>query len=140
MPNVRFVFAGYGAAEEEIAKVKNAEYVGFKTGEELKSLIANALCTVCPSEMYENCPYTVMESQTLGTPVIGSNIGGIPELIIEGGTGLIFTPRDADDLEKKFRYLLETPTILETYTANCKNVSFETPETYYQHMMKIYGE
>ncbi len=140
MPNVRFLFAGYGAAEPEIAKVSNAEYVGFKTGEELTLLIANALCTVCPSEMYENCPYTVMESQTLGAPVIGANIGGIPELIQEEKTGLTFIAGNADDLEKKLRYLLETPTILETYTANCKSVSFETPETYYQQMMGIYGE
>lgn len=140
MPNVRFLFAGYGAAETEIAKVPNAEYVGFKTGAELKALVANALCTVCPSEMYENCPYSVMESQIFGTPVIGANVGGIPELITEGGTGLVFLPRDADDLEKKLRYLLETPTVLETYTANCRNISFETPETYYQQMIKIYGE
>lgn len=140
MPSVRFVFAGYGEAETEIAKVPNAEYVGFKTGAELTSLIANALCTVCPSEMYENCPYTVMESQTLGSPVIGANIGGIPELIQEKKTGLIFEAGNVDDLEKKLRHLLETPTILETYTANCKEVSFETSETYYKQLAKIYGD
>lgn len=140
LPSVRFVFAGYGPAEDEIAKVPNAEYVGFKTGDDLKKLISNALCTVCPSEMYENCPYTVMESQTLGTPVVGADIGGIPELINEDTTGLVFSPGSADDLEKKLRYLLETPTVLEKYTENCKNVSFETPETYYRQMMRIYGE
>ena len=140
MPNVRFLFAGYGAAEAEIAKVPNAEYVGFKMGAELNNLISKALCSICPSEMYENCPYSVMESQTLGTPVIGANIGGIPELIQQGLTGLIFEAGNADDLEKKLRYLLETPSVLETYTANCRNVSFETPTTYYQQILKIYGE
>ena len=140
MPNVRFLFAGYGAAETEIAKVVNAEYVGFKTGEALKELISKALCSVYPSEWYENCPFSVIESQMYGTPVIGSRMGGIPELIQDKKTGLMFEAGNVDDLEKKLRYLLETPNILETYTANCKNLSFETPETYYQQIMKIYGE
>jgi glycosyltransferase involved in cell wall biosynthesis len=81
-----------------------------------------------------------MESQTLGTPVIGADIGGIPELIADGETGLIFVPGNADDLEKKLRYLLEEEKALETYTANCRNASFETPDTYYRKLMQIYGE
>ncbi len=140
MPDVRFLFAGYGAAVEEIKKVPNAEYLGFKTGAELKNLVANAMCTVCPSEWYENCPYSVMESQTLGTPVIGASIGGIPELINEKITGLIFLSGDSYDLEKKLRYFLETPGVMEQYSENCKNASFETPESYYLKMLKIYGE
>ncbi len=140
MPSVRFLFAGYGAAESEIAKVENAEYVGFKTGEELKSLIANAACSVYPSEWYENCPFSVIESQMYGTPVIGSRMGGIPELISEGKTGLTFEAGNADDLESKLRYLLEGEGVLESYTENCKEVSFETPESYYEKLIKIYGD
>lgn len=140
MPSVRFVFAGYGAAEPEIAKVANAEFVGFKTGTELKELIAKALCSVYPSEWYENCPFSVIESQMYGTPVIGSRMGGIPELIREGQTGLMFTAGDPEDLEAKLRYLLETPGVLAQFTENCKGVTFETPESYYQKMLKIYGE
>lgn len=140
MPNVRFLFAGYGAAEAEIAKVPNAEYVGFKTGEELKALISHALCSVYPSEWYENCPFSVIESQMYGTPVIGSRMGGTPELIQEGKTGLIFEAGNPNDLEEKLHYLLETPDVLKVYTKNCKNVIFETPETYYQKLLKIYGE
>jgi glycosyltransferase involved in cell wall biosynthesis len=67
-------------------------------------------------------------------------MGGIPELIEDGVTGLMFEAGNVDDLEKKLRFLLETPTILETYIANCKEVSFETPETYYQQLIKIYGD
>lgn len=138
MPNVHFVFAGYGAAEADIAKVQNAEFVGFKTGKELKELISKALCSVYPSEWYENCPFSVIESQMYGTPVIGSRMGGIPELIEENRTGLTFSAGNADDLESKLRYLLEEQGILETYTENCKNVSFETPSSYYGKLIKIY--
>jgi glycosyltransferase involved in cell wall biosynthesis len=140
MPDTRFVFAGYGAAEAEIAKVSNAEYVGFKTGTELKELIAKAQCSVYPSEWYENCPFSVIESQMYGTPVIGSSMGGIPELVREGETGLIFEAGNADDLERKLRYLLETPDVLNRYTAHCKSVTFETPETYYQKLLRVYGD
>ena len=41
----------------------NAEFVGFKTGDELKRLIAESAISVCPSEWYENCPFSVIESQ-----------------------------------------------------------------------------
>jgi len=140
MPDKRFLFAGYGAAEAEIAKVENAEYVGFKTGGELKELISKALCSVYPSEWYENCPFSVIESQMYGTPVVCSKMGGIPELIKEGETGLMFEAGNADDLEEKLRYILETPGIAESFTDNCKGVSFETPQTYYQQILKIYGE
>ena len=140
MPDVRFVFAGYGVAEAEIEKVANAEYVGFKTGDELKSLIANAACSVYPSEWYENCPFSVIESQMYGTPVIGSRMGGIPELITEGKTGLMFQAANVDDLYNKLGYLLKNPGVLKSFTENCKNVSFETPESYYEKLVKIYGE
>jgi glycosyltransferase involved in cell wall biosynthesis len=140
MSDVHFVFAGYGKAVEEIEKLPNAEYVGFKTGEELEMLISRAMCTVCPSEMYENCPYSVMESQILHTPALGSRIGGIPELINSEQTGLLFEAGNADDLEAKLRYLLETPGVLHKYTENCAYVSFESPETYYKKLAKIYGD
>ncbi|MBR5272372.1 MAG: glycosyltransferase [Clostridia bacterium] len=139
MPDVRFLFAGYGKAEEDIKLVPNAEYVGFKTGDELKSLIAGALCSIYPSEWYENCPFSVIESQMYGTPVIGSRMGGIPEILREGETGLLFEAGNADDLEEKLRYLLK-PEVLAQFTENCKTIEFETPDTYYEKLMKIYGE
>lgn len=140
MPQTQFVFAGYGAAVEEIEKVPNAEYVGFKTGDELKSLISKALCSVYPSEWYENCPFSVMESQMYGTPVVCSDMGGIPELVDKGKTGLLFEAGNADDLEKQLRYLLETSDEIEKFTKNCESVCYETPDTYYQKLLKLYGE
>lgn len=140
LPDIHFVFAGYGKAEKDIEAVPNAEYVGFKTGDELKTLISRAVCSVYPSEWYENCPFSVIESQMYGTPVIGSRMGGIPELIREGETGLLFNAGSADELEEKLRYLLKTPDVLSRFTENCKHAVFETPETYYTKLMQIYGD
>ena len=139
MPSVKFVFAGYGVAEGEIAKVENAEFVGFKTGDELKTLIAKAACSVYPSEWYENCPFSVMESQLYLTPVVASRMGGIPELIREGETGLMFEAGNADDLESKLRYLLFEEGVAEQYSQSCQRLNFESPESYCQKIIGIYG-
>ena len=48
-------------------------------------------------EWYENCPFSVMESQMYGTPVLGADIGGIPELIQVGKTGELFESGNAED-------------------------------------------
>lgn len=139
LPEVKFIFAGYGESEKKIAQIPNAEYVGFKTGEELENLIAKAYVTVCPSEIYENCPFSVIESQMYGTPVIGSRMGGIPELIAEGKTGELFEAGNADELEQKLRKLLFDPDLLSRYGENCKNATFETPDSYYEQLMAVYG-
>lgn len=139
MPETRFVFAGYGAAEAQIAQIPNAEFVGFKTGRELEMLIRKAKVSVLPSEIYENCPFSVIESQMYGTPVLGSRMGGIPELIAEGVTGELFEAGNADSLEQQLRKILYTEGLLERYTNNCANQKFETPDSYYEKLMGIYG-
>ena len=140
MPDVRFVFAGYGAAEPEIAKVSNAEYVGFKTGKELEMLIRKARVSVYPSEWYENCPFSVIESQMYGTPVVGSRMGGIPELIDEGRTGEMFEAGNIDELYEKVHMLMSDAQLLACYSKQCFEKKFETPDTYYEKLMEIYGE
>ncbi len=135
MSDTKFVFAGYGKAVEDMKDIPNAEYVGFKTGEDLYRLIAGAAVSVYPSEWYENCPFSVIESLMLGTPVVGSRMGGIPELIDEGRTGELFRAGNADDLEMHIRKVLEK---LEWYTTHCSTASFETPDTYYEKMVGFY--
>ncbi len=56
---------------------------------EMRALYATADLTVVPSMWYDNSPMVIYESLIAGTPVIGSNIGGIPELIEQGETGYI---------------------------------------------------
>lgn len=84
LPNIQFILAGSGPLEDKVNQLKNVKNVGFQTGDALDKLIREAKFSICPSEVYENCPFSVMESQQRGTPVIGANIGGIPELITDG--------------------------------------------------------
>ena len=73
----------------------NIEFLGFRKGEELFSFIRDASFVLVPSEWYENDPLTIVEAYSSGKPVIGSNIGGIPELIIEEKTGYLFSMGDS---------------------------------------------
>ena len=138
MPNTKFVFAGYGKAVEEIEKVPNAKYVGFKTGDELTRLISQAQISVYPSMWYENCPFSVIESQLLQTPVVASRMGGIPELVQEGKTGELFEAGNAKDLENKIRHLIENPDLLAQYNENCKKLNIITADDYYKKLMEVY--
>ena len=95
LPDVQFIFAGTGPLEETVSGVKNIKNVGFQKGEALEKLIREARFSIYPSEWYENCPFSVMESQMYGTPVLGADIGGIPELIQVGKTGELFESGNA---------------------------------------------
>ena len=136
MPNQRFVFVGYGPSVEKMNGLANVEYLGFKSGEELNKIIAEARISICGSEQYENCPFSVIESISYGTPVVGSRMGGIPELIDEGITGELYEAANVDDLQNAIKRALSKVDIL---TENCYKAEFETSETYYNKLMQIYN-
>ncbi|WP_153448820.1 glycosyltransferase family 4 protein [Vibrio algicola] len=85
----------------------NVELLGFQTGETLTHIIKNAKAVVVPSEWNENCSMSVLEAMSYGKPVIGANIGGIPEQIVDGETGYLFTSGDAEDLAAKMQLLAD---------------------------------
>ena len=138
LPDVQFIFAGTGPLEETVNGIKNIKNVGFQKGEALEKLIREARFTIYPSEWYENCPFSVMESQMYGTPVLGANIGGIPELIRVGKTGELFESGNAEDLKKKIEKLWGDEKLCEQYSKNCKDISFDTIGEYYEKIMKVY--
>lgn len=136
MTDVSFVFAGTGPLQEEIARIKNIRNVGFVTGEALRKLIAGAVFSLYPSEWYENCPFSVMESQAYGTPVLASDLGGIPELLQDGVTGELFAAGDGAALEAKIKKLWEQPQLCAAYRENCQKIKFDTSEEYCAKMIE----
>lgn len=139
LPEINFVFAGTGPLEHLCKDIENIHYTGFKTGDELNALIENAAFTVCPSECHENCPMSILESLSLGTPVIGSDLGGIPELIAEGVTGEIFKAGNKKDLREKIANLYGNKALLAEMSANCIRLSNNTLESYTENLIKIYS-
>ena len=77
--------------------------LGYKSGEKLHREVGNARFTVLSSEWRENMPYSGLESLAAQTPIIGARIGGIPELVEEGKTGVTFESGDAVDLLNSMR-------------------------------------
>lgn len=74
------------------------QLLGYKSGEDLQREVGNARFSVLSSEWRENMPYSGLESLAAQTPVIGANIGGIPELVVEGQTGFAFKSGNVSDL------------------------------------------
>lgn len=135
MPDMQFIFAGNGPLESVVNNVPNIKNVGFRTGDKLEKLIREARVSVYPSEWYENCPFSVMESQMYGTPVLGANIGGIPELIDAGKTGELFESGNEVDLKEKLLEILEKS---DEYSENCRDIKFNTISEYYDKILNVY--
>lgn len=95
----RLVVAGTGPLGDELKVQYNPSiFVGYLTGEALKKMIERASVVVVPSEWYENCPMSVLEAMAYGKPVVGSRMGGIPELVDDGKTGLLFEAGNVEEL------------------------------------------
>lgn len=133
LPDIPFVFAGSGPMDDQLCGIPNITNVGFLSGEELHKLIREARFTIYPSEWYENCPFSVMESQMLGTPVLGANIGGIPELIEVGRTGELFDSGDSASLQSQIVKMWEHH---DNY--DCSHLRFQTVEQYAAELMIHY--
>lgn len=148
-PKLKLKIAGTGPATKELKRkveelgVYNIEFLGFVSGEKLYRTIAQARYTIVPSEWYENNPLSVIESLALGTPIIGSRIGGIPELIKDGQNGFLHEPKNETSLSEAL-YKAEQLT-LEEYKLQCMYSSqiarqkFDN-DIYYQKLIKLYNQ
>ena len=135
LPEIPFVFAGTGPLEELVEQTENVQNRGFVTGDALHELIAGARFSVYPSEWYENCPFSVMESQIYGTPVLVSDLGGAPELVQAGCTGELFRGGDVEELTVHIQELWEDPERCRRYRENCREVKFDTVGQYCDKMV-----
>ncbi len=94
---------GTGPLEDNLRQIaaqdrESITFEGHCEGARLAELYRNAAFVIVPSECYENAPMSVLESFAYGKPVIGTRIGGIPELITHGEHGLLVSPEAPDEL------------------------------------------
>ena len=116
IPSVRLDIVGEGPEKENLEllcislKIQNSvRFYGEVSHIELADFYSKAGVVVLPSVVAENCPLVVLEAMASARPVIGSRIGGIPELILENETGLLFDPGDTNELSEKIVQLLLNP-------------------------------
>lgn len=117
--HIPLVIVGEGAdgdrlrAQARELGLSNVSFLARVAKPALADLVGRSRYAVLPSECYENFPVSVLEAFSMGRTVIGSRIGGIPELVRDGETGLLFQPGDPDDLAAKLDYLFQRPAMAE---------------------------
>lgn len=136
LPNIKFIFAGSGPLENEINAISNIENRGFLTPEAAQGLMAGAKALVFPSECNENYPFTVAEAMLNGTPVIGTNIGGVPEQIKDGVNGLLFEAGNVEELVSKIELIQEDTTLLKKLADGAGDTKYMTLEEYTKKLVK----
>lgn len=134
LPEIPFVFAGAGPLEYLLEGIPNIRNVGFQQGAALQKLIREARFSVMPSEWYENCPFSVLESLVYGTPVLGAEIGGIPELIQD--TGALFESGNMEQLTEKLREFWQKPGKIP----ESADGRFDTVQTYARKLLAFYQQ
>lgn len=140
LPDIQFIFAGCGPLEHLLEGIPNIRNVGFQQSESLEQLIREARFSVIPSECYENCPFSVLESQMYGTPVLGADIGGIPELIQKGVTGDLFESGNGKDLKQKIEMLWPQAEKQAAYAANCISMDPVEIGQYMEKLLTVYRQ
>lgn len=149
IPNGNLLIAGDGPERENIEKyIKNnglndrIRLLGYLNQNEIKKYISNAKFVVVPSIWYENCPYSILETMEIGKPIIGSKIGGIPELIEDSKNGFLYEYNDINQLEEKMKLLFNNKKLVEEQSKTSKFL-FEkkyNKDIYYNKIYKIYKE
>lgn len=137
LPQIPFVFAGKGPLSDLVGGIANVKNVGFLTGDDLTNLIGGARFSVCPSECHENCPFSVIESIMCGIPVLGSDRGGIPELIKDGRTGWLFPGGDRERLQEMIQTIWNSSEP-EIFRSACRKETFDTLEEYGRKILPLY--
>ena len=116
--------------------------LGFLDKNGIKEQIRKCRFVVVPSVGYENCPYYVMETLAIGKPVIGANIGGIPELVQNQSTGITYKFDDIEELSLNMDVLFRDEELAERLGDNAKEQATKlyTKKVYYDKIIKIYTD
>ncbi|NJL47611.1 MAG: glycosyltransferase [Leptolyngbyaceae cyanobacterium SM2_5_2] len=97
--------------------------LGYVGGDHLKALIySTADIFVFPTRA-DNLPVVIQESMACGTPIVSFNVGGVPEMVRPGITGLLASPEDPDDLVAKITQILEDDSLLQLMKQNCRKIA-----------------
>jgi glycosyltransferase involved in cell wall biosynthesis len=120
----------------------NVKLVAARTRAELMAFYRGARALVVPSVWFETFPLVLGEAMSHGIPVIASRIGGLPELVREGATGLLVEPGNAADLAQKITRLWEDPGLARRLGAGARAfIEAECSEaTFVDRIHAVYAE
>lgn len=114
--------------------------LGYQNQDSIREYIRNSRFVIVPSVCYENCPYSILETLEIGKPVIGSNIGGIPELISDNENGFLYKSDDVSELTSKMQLLFNDTAKVSAFSKKSRELYEEnySPNAYYNKLIEIY--
>lgn len=147
VPHIKLFIVGNGDKEEELKKLKeelkleNVTFLGPKYDKELDPYLKDARFTVVPSLWHENFPYVINQSFAYAKAVVGSDKGGIPELIQNGEFGLVYPAEDVEKLSVSLKEMYDTPDLAKDMGMKAKKWSDKnfSYKIFYKNLMNIYS-
>jgi glycosyltransferase involved in cell wall biosynthesis len=120
-PNVKLVLVGSGPLEPHLRELvrrlgvtEHVVFVGRTSHHEMPQLVAAADVLVLPS-LNEGLPRVILEAMATGLPVVATSVGGVPELVIDGRTGLLVQPGDEEALADAVCRVLDNPDLAKAW-------------------------
>jgi glycosyltransferase involved in cell wall biosynthesis len=140
-PELKLVLCGVGPLEdwckEYIAdhQLDNVEMKGFVSNQDVKKILSESTALILPTRWYEGFPMTILEAFSVGTPVIGSDMGNVGNLIIEEINGSRFSPGNEAELLQAIKKIHpDHERVLQYFEETY------SPETNYEKLKNIYGK
>jgi glycosyltransferase involved in cell wall biosynthesis len=147
-PKVRCDIVGDGPERERLESLvkklklsKNVKFLGKIAYEKIEECYRKSTVVVIPSICPDTLPQVCLEAMSVGRPVIGSNIGGIPEMIDNGKTGYLVKPKDPKQISEKVIKLFKNQKLLKIMgkRAHIKSAQFSIEE-HINNLEKLYGK
>jgi glycosyltransferase involved in cell wall biosynthesis len=138
---------GDGPDHEELSRrckqgnLKHIEFLGPCWGEELKRVLYASRYVIVPSLWHENFPYVIFQAFAAGKPVLGTNRGGIPELVGDR-RGILFDPDDVSSMSEKMSQLWQDESASQSMGQEARQYVIErfSDEAFYSDLMANYRE
>jgi exopolysaccharide biosynthesis WecB/TagA/CpsF family protein len=141
-PEIAFRAAGSWGDRQEAPFAAPASFcfLGEIPHQQMADFLSRSRLLVFPSLCYEAFPMVIVEAMSAGRPVVASRIGGIPEIVEDGKTGLLFEPGNPMDLAEKVRYLWERPDLCREMGQAGRKKALEDygEERHYERLLEIY--
>ncbi len=140
----RLLLAGSGPLQAQVIAAAqsnpNIVFLGKLGKKELQAALAKAYAVIAPSRHPENFPFSVLEAFAAGKAVIGSQRGGIPELVQEHKTGWLFEPNKPATFTAAITHALQNPNLVTQYGQQAYQLATTvySPATHYEQLMHIY--
>lgn len=147
--NKKLLIAGDGPEKENIIQFINNNklnkkiiILGYLSQDKLKEYTRKASFMVVPSIWYENCPYSILETQAIGKAIIGADVGGIPELVKNEKNGFTYKYNNIDELSEKMRKLFNDKNLADEFGKEAKKDAKNNydKEEYYKKIINLYNE